>query len=183
MPQTERTTAAIQSLLANNTTGDISPQDLRDVVATVFGGYASMLLTVSGAPVTKTGIAQTPLIITEYDLVGSQSVDANVGGSAASAVTGKITIGQTGFYWVSFFASFFASANNILVHFHPFIDNAIGLVKVDRFLGTGADVGVVSMGAVVPYSEGAEVDIRIFVDTGTVNITFEAMVFSVFRVG
>lgn len=183
MPQTERTTAQIQSLLANNTTGDISPQDLRDAIATVLGGYASILLTVSGAPATKTGVAQTPLVITEYDLIGSQSVDANVGGASASAATGEITIGQTGLYWVSFFASFFASANNVLVHFHPFIDNAVGLVKVDRFLSTGADVGVVSMGAVVPYSEGAEVDIRIFVGAGTTDITFEAMVFSVHRVG
>lgn len=183
MTQTERTVAAVQALLADNASEDISPEDLRDAIATVIGGYASLLLTINNAPQTKVGVAQTPVVITEYDLVGSQSIDANAGGHQANATTGELTVGETGLYFVSFFASFSLSQNNKVVHFHPFIDGQVGLVEVERFVGTGSDIGVVAMNAVVPYAAGAVVDMRVFIDAGVADVTFQALGFSTFRVG
>lgn len=183
MAQTERITSDINALLADNTTGAISPQDLRDAIASAFGGYGSLLLTIAGAGAIKSAVGQTPLAITEYNAAGPQSVSVNTTGTAVDAGAGTITIGQTGFYYVSFFSSFSLSQNNRVIHFQPHINDVVGLVEVDRFVGTGTDIGVVAMGAVVPYTAADVVDVRVFIDTGTADITFEALGFSAFRVG
>ncbi len=183
MAQTERTTAEVNALLADNTSGEISPIDMRDTIASALGGYGSLILTIAGAGATKSAIGQTPLKITEYNAAGPQSSDTNTNGTTVDDAAGTITIGQTGVYYVTFFCSFSLDANNKTVHFQPFINDVVGLVEVDRFLGTGSDVGVVSMGAVVQYTAADVVDIRVFIDSGTAELTFEAMGFSVFRVG
>ena len=48
MPDTRRTLAALQALLADNTTQDISPQDLRDVLISLSPMYAFMHVSSSG---------------------------------------------------------------------------------------------------------------------------------------
>ena len=45
MADTVRTRTALLALLANNTTGDISPQDLRDFMVSTFGGRAIRTVT------------------------------------------------------------------------------------------------------------------------------------------
>lgn len=183
MTQTERTLAAVQALLADNASQDISPQDLRDAIASAAGGYASLLLTITGAPATLVGVAQTPVLIAEYDLRASQSIDANIDGHSADLVTGAITVGETGIYFHSFFASFSLSINNRTIHFQPHTNNAVGLLEVDRFIGSAGDVGVIAMHAVVPYAKGDVVDMRVLIDSGTGDVTFEAIGFCMFRVG
>ena len=55
MPDTSRTQSSILALLANNTSGDISPQDLRDLVVSIFPGWGNFYIssaaqtTISGA--------------------------------------------------------------------------------------------------------------------------------------
>lgn len=181
--QTERTLAAVQALLADNASEDISPQDVRDAIASVAGGYASLILTISGAPVTMIGVAQTPVVIAEYDLLASQSIDANIDGHSADLVTGSITVGEAGIYFQSFFASFSLSTNNKIIHFQPHTNNAVGLLEVDRFVGSAGDVGVIAMHTVVPYAKGDVVDMRVLIDSGTADLTLEAMAFCMFRVG
>ena len=44
MADTSRTQAAIIALFANNTAGDISPQDLRDLVLSIFPGWGSFYI-------------------------------------------------------------------------------------------------------------------------------------------
>jgi hypothetical protein len=183
MSQTERTTDAVMALLADNTTGNIDPEDMRDAIATSMGGYASMILNIAGSGAVKSSVSTTPVKITEYNVVTAQSITDNAGGSSADAATGVLTVGTTGCYFVSFFTSFSLDGNNKLVHFQPFINNTVGLVEVTRFIGTGSDTGLVAMNAVVPYSAGDEVDIRVLLNTGTQDVTFEALGFTIFRVG
>lgn len=182
MADTERTVGSIQSLLADNVSGAISPQDLRDALATTLGGYASLILTISGAPVVQ-GLTTSDQVITAYDMVGAQSSTNFTGGCSANATTGVITVGQTGFYLVAFFTSSRVDANNKIVHFTPYINNSIGLVEVDRKFGTSNDVGVVAMNAIVPYTAGDDVDVRARVESTTTNITYEALAFHMHRVG
>jgi hypothetical protein len=183
MADTEKTTSELQTLLANNASGAISPQDLRDFMASTMGGYASMILTIAGSPATPQGLTTSDQIITAYNAVSAQSSDLFTNGCSASAATGKITIGQTGYYLVSFFTSSRVDDNNKVVHFTPYIDDAIGLVEVDRKFGTANDVGSIAMNAIVPYTAGAVVDIRVRVESGTTNITYEALGFHLHRVG
>lgn len=183
MAQTERLTTDIQTLLADNSDGAISPQDMRDTVASALGGYCGMVLTIAGAGAVLSSVAQTPVKITEYNAKPAQSVDVNTAGTTGDIAAGTLTIGADGYYFISFFSSFSLSQNNKTVHFQPFIDDVVGLVEVDRFVGTGTDVGVVAMNAVVSYTAGQVVDVRVFIDSGTANVTFEALGFSIFRVG
>lgn len=183
MADTERTTAALQALLADNTSGAIGPQDLRDLLASCLGGYAGLLLSIAGSPAAPLTLTTMDQVLTQYNAVSAQSSDLFTGGCSADAGTGKITIGQTGLYHVGFFASCRVSTNNKIVHFTPYIDNVIGLVEVDRKFGTSGDVGVVSMHAVVPYTGGAVVDVRARDEAATTDITFESMAFHVHRVG
>lgn len=45
MPDTERNLTALLALYADNTTGDISPQDLRDGIVSILGGYGGLKIT------------------------------------------------------------------------------------------------------------------------------------------
>lgn len=183
MSQTERDTAALQTLLADNVARDLSAQDIRDAIASALGGYAGLALTIPSSPITKVGVAQTPLIITEYDAVTVQSADANVDGSVANATTGVVTTPADGIYQCSFYASFTSSVNNHLVHFQHFKNGSLGLIESQRFIRTGSDVGAVSMFNPFLFTAGDEHDVRIFVDAGSADITFQALGFNFFRVG
>lgn len=181
MADTERTIADLQARLLDNATGAISPQDLRDLLASSLGGYASMILSIAGSPAVQ-GLTVTDQVITAYNAVTAQSISNFANGCSADAATGKITIGTTGLYHVGFFSSCRTDVNNKIVHFTPYISDVIGLVEVDRKFAQN-DVGVVSMHAVVPYTAGATVDIRARIESGTTNITYEALGFHVHRVG
>lgn len=64
MADTQRDTAALLALLADNTAGDISAQDLRDTVVSILGGYGAITVqdgaaaqTVNIAPAKLTGFS------------------------------------------------------------------------------------------------------------------------------
>ena len=49
MADTQRLLSTILGLLANNATGDISPQDVRDMVVSLFNGHGEISITVAAA--------------------------------------------------------------------------------------------------------------------------------------
>jgi len=179
---TERTTAEIMALLANNQTGEISPEDIRDAFATSHGGYAGLLLSIAGAPTTLP-VSTTPAVITQYNIRSAQSVDANTGGCSADPATGIITIGQTGIYKVGFFCSSSIDANNRLGKFTPYINGSIGLVDVERAFSNANDVGSISFHGVVQYTAGDQIDMRVALNTGTATMTFVSLGFHLHRIG
>lgn len=184
MAQTERSNTDIIALLADNAAGAISPQDLRDAIAS-FMGYASMVLSVGGAPQVMNAVGTTPVLVDVFDVALTQSADVNVGGTAVTLSPDyRLTVNSTGVYSVHFFASFSSSANNKLVTFTPHVNGvASSLLEVDRFIATGSDTGVVAMQSIVPYTAGQYGDIRVNVDSGTANLTFLAAGMSIHRVG
>lgn len=183
MANTERTTAQINSLLADNTSGDVSPQDLRDAIASIFGGYGGLLLSLSGSPVIKSDVAQTPLIITEYDHVEAQSSDVNSSGVVVSAAAGTITIGQSGIYMIHFSVSFSLSSPNTLASFRLYTNSVVGDVGVDRFIGGASQSASANFVAMLTLTAGDILDIRAFIDSGTASITFTNVGFLLHRVG
>lgn len=183
MAQTEQDQVTIRTLLADNLVGAISPQDMRDALASQMG-YASIVLSAAGQPLTITGVNQTFALVDIFDTIASQSVDVNTNGCAAVlGATHRITFGSTGFYYVSFFASFFTDTNNELITFRPHISGSPGLVEVDRWIGTGADTGSVAMNSVIPFTAGQYIDMRIKSNVGTEDVTFKAAGLCVHRVG
>jgi len=181
MPQTERTTAEVNEILKDNTSKDISPQDMRDVVASIFGGYAS--LGFAGAASGSLAVSTTPAVITQYDVRETQSIDVNLEGCAADQSTGIITIGQAGIYQVNFYCSFDLNQNNRLVTFQAFRNGLANEPGLERFVSNGADVGEVAASGQAVLADGETVEIRASLDTGTGNMSFTSLGFSVFRVG
>jgi len=184
MTQTEREWSTLEALLADNTSGQVSPQDIRDAFASAHG-YGSLLLSASGAPAIVSTVTNSAFKLVDiYDSVTTQSSDVNVAGTSGTlSSTYSLTIGTTGIYYVSFFCSFSSSQNNDLVTFAPHVDGSPGLVEVARYVSTGGDTGSVAMMAVVPYTVGNVVDMRVKVGGTTANLTFLGAGLSTFRVG
>lgn len=91
MAETERTWAALQALLADNTVEAISPRDLRDAIVSCLGGYASIYV---DAGVTAQAFIGTPVKASCFASVGPMR------GAVGDATADNITIGVAGDYLV-----------------------------------------------------------------------------------
>ncbi len=87
MPDTSRTKAALQALLADNTSGDISPQDVRDVLVSLFPQTTQGdLIALNGS-----GIPARVALGADHRFLGSDGSDAvyrNVGWDAILTPSG-----------------------------------------------------------------------------------------------
>ncbi len=183
MAQTERSNADVLALLANNIGGDISPTDLRDALASSMG-YASMVLSASGAPVDMDGVDTDFSLVDVFDTINSKSIDVNLLGSDAElAATYTLILNTAGFYRIDFFASFSASANNRLITFRPYTNGSPAIIEASRFIGTVGDTGSIGFSTITEFAAGDVCDLRVKVNTGTVDLTFLAAGRSAHRVG
>lgn len=183
MAQTERDQVTIRSLLDDNVSGNISPQDLRDAVASLMG-YASLLLTPTGAPAVMNAVGTSYVLVDVFDTIAVQSSDVNILGSNADLTPDfRLVANSEGIYRVDFFASFSSSQNNRLVTFRPHINDAVALTEVQQFMSNGPDIQVVSFTGMGSFDPADEIDIRVLIDTGTANLTFQAAGFHMHRVG
>jgi len=92
MADTVRTLAALQSLLADNETGDISPQDLRDMLVSILGAYGGFYIHASSTGHTLGGSEElcTLATPTAFD---AQDLEVDTGNK-------KVTIATDGKYLV-----------------------------------------------------------------------------------
>lgn len=183
MAQTERDMSLVQSLLADNTAGAISPQDLRDAIASL-QGYGCLLLAGGGGGTTINSVGTSYVLVDVFDTITTQSSTANTSGvTCALSPTYALTFGSSGVYRVGFYASFSSSGNNKLVTFREHKNGVAQPVEVDRFIATGSDTGVVSFEDIEVESAGDVIDLRVKIDTGTTNLTFLAAGITAHRVG
>lgn len=95
---TIRTKAELDALFADNTSGNISPQDLRDFLDTTMGGYGSISCHEgSTAQVLAAGVAEQ---LTEFTANGISN------GTTPDYTGNDITIDYTGIYDIQFNVSF-----------------------------------------------------------------------------
>lgn len=97
MADTIRTRAQILTLLADNTTGEISPQDMRDMLVSLMGVYGiiTMAANVTGQALT----ADTPAKLINWKANGLGI------GCTPDYANGQITVDNTGVYKISAFIS------------------------------------------------------------------------------
>ena len=183
MPEQERTIANLAALLADNTTGDIDESDIRDLMASAMGGYAGLLQSVAGGSDTLVAVGATPVLITVYDLVSSQSIDVNLVGASASLLNSQLAVGVDGFYLVSFFASFTLGSNNKKVRFIAFLNGLATDLEFDTFVSNGSDIGAVAFSHVFQLSAADLVDFRVAITSGTADVVFSTCGLSLHRVG
>lgn len=133
MADTSRTLAAVQALLADNTSGAISPQDLRDAILSCLSGFGH--ISVLGGATAQGSITTTPVKVTAFAADGPSSADVTPAHGDDS-----ITVSVAGKYAVGAQVSFSGTASKTFL-FRIYVDGVISTLGFQRKLGTGGDVG------------------------------------------
>ena len=171
MTDTPRSVADLQVLLADNTVGAISPQDLRDLLASVVQPYGSLHFT-TPAPTTPAGAAlkalgtTTSVNLSGFDMpvsnrlryTGSVTRHAHIACSVSFTMGGNNKV--AGLYIYHFDAS--ADSGAVLDHSH-----------IERFVGTGADIGSTALHADVMMDINDYLEIWVENHTDNAAITIE----------
>ena len=168
MADTRRDRAAILALWADNATQDISPQDGRDFIVTVMGGYAE--LRVDDGVTAQTGIT-TPTIMTGWSTNGESN------GLTADQANNKITIDVAGLY-MCWFQNSFSGGGNVTFEFNINVDSGGGYVEqaggCHRKMSSGGDVGSASFVRLLSLSAGDDVAIFVEADSSASMTPFDA---------
>jgi hypothetical protein len=103
MADTERSLAALQTLLADNSSGDISAQDLRDFLVSCFSAYGSIY--VQDGATAQTSIGTTATLLTGFAANGESS------GVTPNHADDELNIGVDGAYLATGCFSFSGTAS------------------------------------------------------------------------
>lgn len=173
MVDTVRTTAELLTLFADNTTGEISPQDLRDFVVSA-GVYGSLYIT--GGSTAQTGIGTTATKVTAFTASGDS---ANV---TVSVADDRITLDNEGVYQINFAGSFSGSQNTVFTFEFQVGDVAITNAKAARKIGSGGDIGSTALTDFYTASAGDQLTVAVKADDTGKQITMQEATLSVVRV-
>lgn len=143
---TQRTITQVLALLADNTTADISPEDMRDLVETFRPRSAELYFstpanTAVATVSTPLKVAGTTTLVTSPAAVGFTMPENNrltYGGTAkiCACIQGHVSITATGNGKV--FNFYIAKNGTVLVQ-----------SQIRRKIGTGTDVGAMGFGAIL----------------------------------
>lgn len=162
MADTQRDTASLLALLADNTSGDISPQDLRDAIASILGGYGG--LTASGVVGSMTGIGGTPTKTTFWN--GTMPSDgANV---VASDSADTITPAIAATYLVGATVTFVGSASTAYT-FTVYVNGAATAITGTVAVPATGDRVAITVGGLVTVGAGQAIELRVSTN-GTNNV-------------
>lgn len=180
MAETPRTRATLLTNFADNTAGGISPEELRDFVVTSMGCYGGIYVT-SGATA-QSSIGTSYVKMTEFtsNFSGADNVTP-VGASS------YIQIDYTGVYALSANLSFSGSSSTTFtVDFATNINGtptAVTGAAAQRKLGSGGDVGSMTLISLVSLTAADEVGLVIKADGASKSITLTEASFGVWRFG
>lgn len=157
MADTIRTLTALLNLLADNTTGDISPQDIRDMLVTVHGVYGGIYVADGATP--QTGIDTTPTKITGWT---NNTASA---GTTPDQANNQIAVGTDGVYliWASVG---FSGSNNTTFEGHLRINDVESYAGFHRKLSASGDVGSASFVSLLILSADDVLSIYVESDAG-----------------
>jgi hypothetical protein len=134
MADTERDLTALLALYADNTEEAISPQDLRDGIVSLFGGFADLAVVDNS---TSQGSLDnvTPVKLVAFNTNGEFA------GATPDHVNDQITVGVAGKYKAELCFSFDGTANTTYI-FQPAVNGTPMPAKATRKIGSGNDVGL-----------------------------------------
>lgn len=166
MADTERLLSTILALLADNTTGDISEQDIRDTIVSVNPGHGELYVSASAA----TTLADTT---TWVQVAGTYTLSADASGWAQT-VSGRLysTHATTRRARVTITASMTSGSNNQTVEW-AVAKNGTVLTpsRITRFIATGANIGAVVTSAIIDVANGSYISAMVRNLTGANNVT------------
>jgi hypothetical protein len=178
MANTPRSRTDLLTLLADNITGAISEQDLRDLLVSIMGGFASITV-ISG--LTSQSVGASPSLMTGW------SADGLATGLTADYANGEITVDVDGTYFVDLSVCFSGTANKtfkmaVYKDIGAGYVNA-GLPRVERKLGTGGDVGASSISGFVDLDATDSLAVYVWSTDGGTSFVPQEANFVVKRVG
>lgn len=170
MAQTQRSTSEIYTLLADNVTGNISPQDIRDAFASWRMGHGQIYVPATAAAAIT--IANT----TDYVECTAPVWTLSAGGHLfdESAGNGRLTYTglATSYMHIAYSYSMTTASNNQVTHFrigkNGITDEAS---EVQRKVGTGADVGAGACHLVTSMSTGDYLSVWVRNSTSASDVT------------
>lgn len=167
MADTQRDTASILALYADNTSGLISPQDLRDGIVSILGAYGG--LRADGSAAQMTGLNSTPTKVTSF--THTLASDGTV--VVASAANDNVTPSITATYEIHGELSFIGSAS-VIYTLEIYIGGvASGIRAQVAQLGTGAEVAA-SFSGVASIAAAQAVEMRVSCSTASSVLTARA---------
>ena len=154
MSDTIRSRTDLVALLANNTTGDISPQDLRDFLVTALGGYGGVYTTASStSPVAC--VANTERTLPTFDNA------MPVSGVVTDTVNGTLTVPIAGDYLSNLSLNLSCDVNNTDIEIKGAINGVATPFIVSRSFPTANSGGSVSLLGLVAHAANDVLSIRI----------------------
>ncbi len=140
MAQTERSLSTIISLLADNASGDISAQDIRDMVVSVLPSYGSHYISTSAA-------TAVTLVDTYYELNGTTTLGA-VARDFDQPASGRLryTGAPTREVLITCTISTTSDTNNQVLSFKLAKNGTVSdETEVQRKVGTGSDIEAIAV--------------------------------------
>jgi hypothetical protein len=172
MADTRRTKTQILALLADNTTGDISPQDVRDWLVSSWGGYASININ-NGVTAQVTG-GSTPVKFTGFNTTEGSNGPSN--GYTPDKTGSDITIDLDGVVLITCGFAFSGTGNTEfeVYCYKNGVDTGLGF---HRKLGTGGDVGSAGFTGILSVSASDYLELYIETPAGSASMTAENVQF------
>lgn len=157
MAETSKSKADLITQLADNITGNISPEDVRDIVASLYGSFGE-LRTIEGSA--TQAITGTPAKATGFTSNGLSV------GCVVDHTTDDITVDVDGVYDIRLEGSFAGSSNDIL-YLGIYVNGSDGgLPYIDTAISTGGDVQSGATGGFLDLSAGDVLTVYVWSDTG-----------------
>lgn len=176
MVDTIRDLAALLTLLADNTTGNISPQDVRDMLVSLHSVRGEFFIADNEA-----GSPQT--IGTSFQKVSQLTSKGQESGVIVDNVTDfDIQVGTTGVYLCLVSLSFSGTANTTF-QISTFKNNVQQMVsKITRKIGSGGDVGDSAGVGMISCAADDLLDVRVIADGTGKSFLVEDGQFNVLRI-
>jgi hypothetical protein len=174
MADTKRSVVALKVLLADNTSGDISPQDVRDFLVTALGVTGSIVTPLGST----TGQALTADTWTKCTLfTEEQSL-----GVTASHADDRLTMPIAGTYFGTTSFSMESTAPNVTFEFALYLDGVITELGASRKVSTANDVGSASFAGLAVCTTNQYTELWVKASANT-NLVFKSANFTAFLVG
>lgn len=172
MPDTRRTKSALQTLLADNVAGDISPQDIRDLLVSTAPAYGAYY--VSSAAATTLGGTSTPTKAAGTTASLGASSDITVATTNRITYTAAPTI--QGLFFCAVTMTCASSTQNVALSVAKNGTQIAGSI-IQRNIGTGSDKGAVATFGIVELAQNDYLEIFVQNDTSTGAITLDKAIF------
>lgn len=167
---TERTIAQLNTDFADNTTGDITPADMRNLIESLVPAFGSMYI--SSAAATSISAQNTFTKVAGTTTLEAVARDMSMPANNRLRYDGAIT---RQFLIKAAFSMTAAASNEVYAFRLAKNGTTIAASEIQRFVGTGSDVGAAAVQASVELSTNDYVELFVENQTSSANPTIEVL--------